>query len=196
MNQLTYGLTILAVPTYHSGAKLDYVGKTFSAGVAVVDSVFAGSKGFFEGDREFDDDIGVEATFSYTGVKGLTVFVGIAHEDTHRRPGVIGDDLFIFNLWASYAINDKVTVAGEFITQDDGGDGWLGFLSYKFNDQFTTAFRISTDHRDAGGSDQKYTVAPTFNVSKNVAIRGEFSLGRGDNFGDYNFYGVQAVFKF
>jgi hypothetical protein len=192
MNQLTYGYTIFAVPAYHSGAKLDFAGKTFSAGLAVVDSIFSGRKGFFEGDREFDDDIGVEATFSYTGVKGLTVFAGIAHEDTHRA----ADKLFIFNLWASYAINDKVTVAGEFITQDDGGDGWLAFLSYKFNDKFTTAFRISTDHRDAGGSDQKYTVAPTITLTPNVSLRGEFSVGRGDNFGDYNFYGVQAVFKF
>jgi len=192
MAQLTYGYTIFAVPAYHSGARLDYTGKTFTAGLAVVDSIFSGRKGFFEGDREFSDDLGLEAIFTYTGMKDVTVFAGIASENTDKST----NEVFIFNLWASYAITPKVTIAGEFITQDDGGDGWLAFLSYKFDSKFSTAFRISTDRRDAGGSDQKYTVAPTFTVSPNLSFRGEFSLGRGDNYGDYKFFGVQAVLKF
>ena len=192
MAQLTYGYTIFAHPAYHSGAKLDYTAKTFSLGLALVDSIFPGRKGFFEGDRDFSDDLGLEATFVYTGLKDVTVFAGIASENTEKAP----HDVFVFNLWASYAVTPKVTIAGEFITQKDGGEGWLAFLSYKFDDKFTTAFRVSTDHRDAGGNDQKFTVAPTYTVSPNLSFRAEYSIGRGDNYGDYSFIGVQAVLKF
>ena len=143
-------------------------------------------------DREFSDDVGIEAMFSYTAVKDLTIFAGIAYEDTDKAPNKVK----IFNLWASYAVNANVTLGGEFITQDDGGTGWLGFLGYKFDDKFSTAFRISTDKRDAGGNDQKYTIAPTYTVSPNLSFRAEYSLGRGDNYGDYSFFGVQAVLKF
>jgi hypothetical protein len=191
MAQLTYGSTIYAVPAYHTGAKVDYSSKTFSAGVAVVDSIFSGPNGFFEGDREYNDDIGVEAMVSYTGIDKLTVFAGIATENTKGA----ADDLFIFNLWASYALSDKVTVAGEFITQNDFMSAWLAFVSYKFSDKVSTAFRISGVDWDAGGKDTKYTVAPTYAFNSNFSLRAELSLNNGDS-GDYTFFGVQAIFKF
>lgn len=191
MAQLTYGSTIFAIPAYHSGVKLDYAGKGFSLGLSVTDSIFSGPRGFFEGDREFDDDVGIEAVLTYTGIEKLTVFAGIASEDTDGAP----DDLFIFDLWASYALTDKVTIAGEFDTQKDVMNGWLAFLSYKFNDKVSTAFRISGVEWDAGGSDTKYTVAPTYTVNSNLSFRGELSLGEGDS-GDYTFVGGQVVFKF
>lgn len=193
MAQLTYGSTIYAIPAYHTGGKIDYSTKTFSLGVAVVDSIFSGPKGFFEGDREYDDDIGFEAIATYTGIEKLTVFAGIASEDTAGA----ADSLFIFDLWAQYALTDKVTIAAEFDTQKDTMDGWLAFLSYKFNDNFSTAFRISGNHWDAGGSDTKYTIAPTYTVNSNLSFRAEFSAGDGDGpAGDYTFVGGQVVFKF
>jgi hypothetical protein len=191
MAQLTYGYTIFAVPAYHTGAKLDYSTKVFSVGLAAVDSVFGGSKGFFEGDREYSDDIGLEAVFSYTGIKNLTLFGGIASEDTHNA----ANKLLIFDLWASYAVSDKLTIAGEVDLQEDVGEGWLAFLSYKFDNKFSTAFRLSGFHADGGGKDTKWTVAPTFALSANALLRAEFSLGEGDVYGDYKFYGVQAVLK-
>lgn len=192
MAQLTYGSTIFAIPAYHTGAKLDYASKTFSLGLAVVDSIFSGPRGFFEGDREYDDDIGLEAIATYTGIDKLTVFVGIATENTAGA----ADDLFIFDIWASYALSDKVTIAAEFDTQNDVMSGWLAFLSYKFTDKFSTAFRVSGVSWDAGGDDTKYTVAPTYTINGNFALRGEFSLGEGDGLGDYTFAGAQIVFKF
>lgn len=192
MAQLTYGSTIFAIPAYHSGAKLDFSTKTFSLGVAVVDSVFSGPRGFFEGDREFSDDLGIEVIATYTGIDKLTVFAGIASEDTD---GVGASDVFVFDLWASYALSDKVTIAVEYDMQDDVMKGWLGFLSYKFSDTFSTAFRVSGVSWEAGGDDKKYTVAPTYTISSNVALRGEFSIGEGDS-GDYTFAGAQVIFKF
>ena len=190
MAQLTYGSTIYAIPAYHTGAKLDYSSKTFSLGVAVVDSIFSGPNGFFEGDREYSDDIGIEAIATYTGIDKLTVFVGIASEDTDGA----ADSLFIFDVWASYNVTDKLTIAGEFDTQSDTMTGWLAFANYKFSDNFSTAFRISGVDWDGGGNDTKYTIAPTYTVNSNLSFRAEYSIGTGDN--EYDYVGGQIVFKF
>ena len=196
MAQLTYGSTIYPIPAYHTGGKLDFSTKTLSLGLAVVDSIYSGTKGFFEGDRDFSDDVGIEAVATYTGIDKLTLFAGIASEDTDGPPGT--SDIFVFDLWASYALSDKVTIAGEFDTSQDVGTGWLAFLSYKFNDKFSTAFRVSGwewDQAAGGGRETKYTVAPTVTLSPNFSIRGEVSFGD-KTAGDYTFYGVQGVFKF
>lgn len=192
MTQLTYGSTIFAIPAYHTGAKLDYSTKTFSLGLAVVDSVFSGPRGFFEGDREFSDDIGFEAIATYTGIDKLTIFAGIASEDTDKA----ANDTFVFDLWASYAVTDKVTIAAEYDKQNHVMDGWLAQLGYKFTDKFSTIFRVSgVNWKNGGGDDTKYTIAPTYTINSNFALRAEFSLGEGDS-GDYNFVGGQVIFKF
>lgn len=197
MNQLTYGSTIFAIPAYHTGARLDYSSKTFSAGVAAVDSVFSGRKGFFEGDREYSDDVGFEAQVTYTGIEKLTVFAGIAYEDSDAdSANPTGEKVKIFDLWASYAVNDKLTIAGEFDTQDNVGDGWLAFASYKFTPQVTVAARISgANYEDARGDELKYTIAPTVTINSNFAVRAEISKVDAD-FGDATFFGIQGVFKF
>ena len=192
MAQLTYGYTIFAVPAYHTGAKFDYATKTFSIGVSVVDSIYGGANGFFEGDREYSDDIGFEVAATYTGIDKLTVFAAIASENTYKA----ANSLFIFDLWASYALSDKVTIAAEYDTQNDYMSGWLTFLSYKFSDHFSTAFRISGVSWDASGSDTKYTIAPTYTINNNLFLRAEYSLGQGDVQGDYNYIGAQIGFKF
>jgi hypothetical protein len=192
MTQLSYAL-ISGIPAYHTGAKVDFSGEGFSVGVAVVDSIFSHptKPTFFEGDREYDEDVGVEVMFSYTGIDKLTVFAGIASEEDEQT----NSDIFVFDLWASYAVSDKVTIAGEFAVNEDVADTWLAFLSYKFSDKVSTIFRISGAELDAGGSDMKYTVAPTYSFNDNLALRAEYSIGEGDS-GDYNFAGVQVVFKF
>lgn len=199
MTQLTYGSTIYAIPGYHSGVKFDYTSGPLTAGVSVVDSIFHGARGFFEGDREFDDDVGVEAIVSYTGIEKLTIFAGIATENTEGA----ADDLFIFDLWASYAVTDKLTLAAEYDVQEDVMQGWLLFAGYKFTDKFSTIFRVSgvewednpSTVVDESGDDAKFTVAPTLAINSNFSLRGEVSVGEGDS-GDYTFLGAQVVFKF
>jgi hypothetical protein len=190
MAQLSYGSTIFAVPAYHTGAKIDYAGKGFTLGLAAVDSVFLGSKGFFEGDREFDDTIGYELIATYTGIDKLTIFAGLATENIKG-----GNDVMVYDLWASYALSSTVTIAGEIDTQDDVGDAWLAFLSYKSSDKVSTAFRVSGISRDNGMDDSRYTVAPTYTINANLSVRAEFSLLEGDS-GDGTFFGVQALLKF
>lgn len=196
MAQITYGSTIFAIPAYHTGAKLDYATKTFSIGVAGVDSVFGNpyGNGFFEGDREFGDDIGWEAIATYTGIEKLTIFAGMAYENDEQT----GMDVRVYDIWASYALTDKLTIAGEWDKMDNVGDAWLAFLSYKFHNMFSTAFRVSGADFDAGGEETKYTVAPTFTINSNFSVRAEYThavrdAALGD---DHDFVGVQVLFKF
>jgi hypothetical protein len=191
MAQLSYGSTIFAVPAYHTGAKIDYTGKGFTLGFAAVDSVFPGAKGFFEGDREFDDTIGYELIGTYTGIDKLTVFAGIATENIKKG----GKDVMVYDLWASYALSSTVTIAGEVDKQDDVGEAWLAFLSYKSSDQVSTAFRVSGISRDNGMDDMRYTIAPTYTINANLSVRAELSMLTGDS-GDGTFFGVQALLKF
>ncbi len=191
MTQLSYAL-ISGIPAYHTGAKVDYAGEGFGVGLAVVDSIFGHPTKpvFFEGDREYDD-IGIEAMFSYTGIDKLTLFAGFAYEEDENT----ATDIFVFDLWASYAISDTVTIAGEYTINDNVANSWLALLSYKFNDKFSTIFRISGADWDGGGDDMKYTIAPTYTINDNLALRAEVSVGEGDS-GDYTFLGGQVVFKF
>lgn len=195
MAQLTYGSTIYAIPAYHSGVKLDYTGKGFTLGLSLTDSIFSGPRGFFEGDREFDDDIGIEAIATYTGIDKLTLFAGIATENTDGA----AKDLFIFDFWASYAVSDKLTIAGEIDTNNNNGAadyvGWLAFASYKFSDKVSTAFRISGASKGPFGDETKYTIAPTYTINSNLSLRAEFSASSND-VDDYTFVGGQVVFKF
>lgn len=193
MTQLTYGSTIFAIPAYHSGVKLDYSTKTFSLGFAAVDSVFSGPRGFFEGDREFGDDIGYEAIATFTGIEKLTIFAGIASENTYKA----ANNLFVFDLWASYAVTDKLSLAAEVDIQDDVMNAWLVSAGYKFNDKFSTAFRISRVNWDMGGGNEtKYTIAPTYTIDSNFSLRAEVSAGDVSTGQDYTFVGGQVVFKF
>lgn len=196
MAQITYGSTIFAIPAYHTGGKLDYATKTFSLGLAVVDSVFGNpyGNGFFEGDREYGDDLGWEAIATYTGIPKLTIFAGVAAEDDEHT----GADVMVYDVWASYALTDKLTIAGEWDKMDDVGDGWLAFLSYKFSDMFSSAFRVSGAKFDAGGDETKYTVAPTVTFSPNLSLRAEYTMAKRDAVlgDDYDFVGVQVLFKF
>lgn len=191
MTQISYAL-ISGIPAYHTGAKLDYTGKGFTLGVAAVDSVFGGPKGFFEGDREYDDTIGYEVVGTYTGIDKLTVFGGIATENIKGG----GTDVAVYDLWASYALSDTISIAGEYTKNTDVANSWLAFLSYKSSDKVSTIFRISGQSRvGGGGDDMSYTIAPTYTINANLSIRGEVTMLDGDS-GDATLFGIQGVFKF
>lgn len=193
MTQISYGLTT-GIPAYHTGAKLDFTSGPVTFGVAVVDSIMPDGSGFIEGDMDFDDDVGIEAMLSYTGIDKLTLFAGFAAEDVDGA-----GDLFTLDLWASYAVTDKFTLAGEYAYHKDPAGGktnsWILFGSYAIDSNWSIVGRISGSNIKGGEDDMKYTIAPTYTINDNLAVRAEVSLGEGDS-GDYTFFGVQAVFKF
>jgi hypothetical protein len=189
MTQLTYGL-ISGIPAYHSGVKLDYAQETFSTGVAFVDSVNPGP-GFYRGDGEFSDDVGMEAFFSYTGIEKLTIFTGIGYENTDG----LGDKVIVWDLWASYAVTDQLTIAGEIAYNNNVAKSWLAFAQYSFTPSFSIIGRVSGIDYDAGGNAHKVTVAPTYVINEHFSVRAEYSK-TWDVGPNSDFFGVQGVFRF
>lgn len=204
MTQLTYanGDVLGIIPGYHSGIRLDYSDDVGAAGVAVVDSIYGG-EGFFKGDAEVKKNIGLEAFYSYKGVKDLTIWTGIAYEG-EEGPTNPTHDIFVWDLWASYNLTKEAAVAAEYAVKDGGKGGrgynWLGLFSYAFTDKISGIARISGQDTDLGeplSEFTRYTLCPTYTLTANLSVRAEYSYTdykAGDLEG--HFFGVQGIFKF
>ncbi|OAM91300.1 porin [Termitidicoccus mucosus] len=199
-------LEIAPIPAYHSGVKVVYSDDAWSAGVAFLDSVYGGLKG----DGEVEDNFGVEAFFSFTGVEKLTLFGGIAFqsEDDDPTDGYTSPEIMTFNFWASYEISDKWLVAGEFTFSDQkdymDGYNWLALAKYAITPKISAVFRVSgedVDYEDPIETDPsflKFTLAPAYTITDNLSVTAEVSYY---DYKDYVvkddvFVGVQAIFKF
>ncbi len=199
MDQLTYanGDFLGVIPGYHSGLKLDYSDDTLGYGLAVVDSVYSKAGGF-KGDGELKRNGGFEGYVTYKGIKDLTLWTGFAYDtEGNYNP----HSIFVWNLWASYAVSSQLRVAGE-VALKDGGEGdkgynWLAFANYSFSDKFSTAFRLSGEDIKDGASFTKYTLAPSYAVTPNLVVRAEYSFQDYKDFSadSANFIGVQTLFK-
>jgi hypothetical protein len=195
MMQLTYANGMGAIPAYHNGIKVDYSTDVFGAGFNISDSI-RGGDGFWTGDEEFSDDQGYEGYVVYKGVEKLTVWAGFAYENTDDL-GL--EDFVTYDLWASYDLTDKLTIAGEIAYHDSGPNGFagLGLLKYAFTDKFSTVLRFGIDEYKSGGSDTyRYTFAPTYAFCESFLVRGEVTFSDTFEDGDTVFSGIQAVAKF
>jgi hypothetical protein len=186
---------------YGTGAKIDYTTKTYSTGFSVRDSI-DGSGNFQEGDGDFSDELGYEAYFLYSGIEKLTVFLGAGYEDTKG-----GAEIQTYNVWASYAITDKLTLAAEYANKKDiTSYSWLTQASYAVNDSVSVAARLTG--KDSSGTDASttppsqrgeafgYGLASTYTLSKNFAIKGEVTKFENNTSADTFSYAVQGLFKF
>lgn len=200
MTQLTYAnSTTGGVPAYHTGVKLDYSTDVWGAGFNISDSVRGPS--FWEGDGDWDNGLGYEAYAVFKGVEKLTIWGGVAFDDTENAP-----DFVSYDLWASYDLTDKLTVAGEIIYSNntlsgaDSAVGGLAFLKYAFTEQFSTVLRFGIDEVSSTApavtapDNYKYTISPTYVFNEHFLVRGEVSYT--DSANDVFFSGVQALVKF
>jgi hypothetical protein len=192
---ISYGLSNYASP-WATGAKVDYSGEGFSTGISVRDSQIVGGEGFFEGDGEFANDIGYEAYFLYTGVEKLTLFFGAGFEDVDDED--IGG-ILTTNVWASYAVSEKVSVAAEYANvEDNSKNSWLLQTSYAVSEAVSVAGRLTGFDGDKGVADGfGYGLASTYTISPNFSVKGEvtttdFNSGESDVFS----YAIQGLFRF
>jgi len=187
-----------AIPGYHSGVKIDYSDKEWGYGAAILDAVYGATA--LKGDGELRKGQGYEGYVTYKGISDLTVFLGGAYDNnspTTRK------NVTAYDLWVSYKIDAKNTVAAELAARDGGartdkGYNWLFEDVYSFTDKVSTAFRFSgEDDQDAHGRFVKYTVAPGIALTKDLTVRAEFSQidGKGTTPKSTSF-GVQAYVKF
>jgi hypothetical protein len=243
MDQLTYGPAV-GIPAYHSGIKADYSiplgGKdskeSVAFGFAVLDSLGGGDN--YAGDGKLNH-IAFEACVTYVGLGGdLTVFAGLGY-DSGNEAGTLWfaedpDDEdtayfafnskseVVFDLWASYQLNEKLKVAAEFSYHNleynglghDERVALLLFGQYTISDKISAVVRGgATLHDNSIGHQVQWqaTIAPTYKVSDYLRFRAELTYytGGSKTFGDgygYNesghrtrngiFLGAQAVFSF
>lgn len=204
MDQITYanGQFLAPIPGYHSGIRLDYSNDTSGAGIALVDSVYSPYNAT-KGDGELKHNGGVEAFYSFKGIKDVTLWAGVAYDS---KGGFQPHDVIMLDFWASYQVSKALRIAGEYAHKDDGdvvatGYNWLGFLDYSFTDKVSAAFRVSGEKLDSatgGASFTKYTFAPAVALTGNLTVRAEYSYTDYSNaaWDSASFVGVQAVFKF
>ncbi len=200
MMQLTYAnVGVGAIPAYHTGVKMDYATDTIGAGFSVSDSIRGGKDGFWGGDGEWSDSVGLEGYVVYKGIEKLTVWTGFGYE-INDDAALAGADWQTYDLWVSYDVSDKLTIAGEIAYHDnrvvEGVQG-LALAKYAFTDKFSLVGRFGIDEVNSGGADNyKYTVAPTYVFNDHFLVRGELSFNDSIPDGDSLFSGVQALLKF
>lgn len=198
MTQLTYANAgVGAIPAYHTGVKVDYTTDTIGAGFGISDSIRGGKDGFWGGDGEFSDSVGFEGYVVYKGIDKLTVWSGFGYE-WNDDVAFAGADWQTYDIWASYELTDKLTVAAEIAYHDnrvtEGVQG-LAFAKYAFTDKFSMVGRFGIDEVNTGGTDNyKYTVSPTYVINEHLLVRAELSYS--DNVNDALFSGVQALLTF
>jgi hypothetical protein len=185
-----------AIPAYHSGIKVDFSNSAWGYGGALLDSVY--NTTYLKGDGELKKGQGFEGYLTYKGVTDLTIFAGAAFDN---QSSVSGKDIVTYNVWASYKVDAKTTVAAEYAERDGGtadkGYNWLFLANYQFTDKVNTAFRVSGEKdRDAGSKFVRYTVAPGIALTKDLTVRAEYSRQDTQGGADANFFGVQAYLKF
>lgn len=199
MSQMSYANNFLgAIPAYHTGIKFEYTTDVFGAGFNVSDSI-RGGDGFWSGDEDYGNGLGYEAYVVYKGIDKLTLWGGVAFDTSDDIEGVPVEDFVTYDVWASYALTDKMTVAGELAYSDNGvtyGMQGLAFLQYAFTDKFSTVFRFGYDNVETVDvTGYKYTIAPSYAFNEHFTLRGEVSYTDVED-ADILFTGVQALLKF
>lgn len=202
MDQISYanGQFLAPIPGYHSGVRLDISSETSAFGFALLDSVYSPYSAL-KGDGELKENQGLEAFYSYKGIKDVTLWAGAAYD---TKGGFQPHDVLMFDFWASYQATKELRLAGEWVHKDGGrgasGYNWLLFADYSFTQKFSTAFRLSGEEMDDGGpSLTKYTIAPGVAVTEHLTVRGEYSFIDYNRYAGANsasYFGIQGIFKF
>lgn len=214
MLQISYANDFVAyIPAYHTGVKIESSSESYSAGVAVVDSVY--NSVFWEGDGDLENGPGFEAYFTLKG-KSFTGFAAVAYEkndesfDDGETVFDLDSDTVTLDLWGQYVIN-STTLAAEACwsstnsdIEDSEGYFWLVLAKQPLTESVSLVGRVSggTIDYDTIGDDPefyKYTVAPTVALTPNLDLVAELTYTdyQGDTGTDSaTFVGVQGRFKF
>ncbi len=197
MLQLTYANPTAAyIPAYHTGIKVENSTETYTIGVSASDSLYGPA--YYKGDGDLNNGVGLEAYFTYKGIKDFTLFAGLGYDTGNDAD----TKAFVADVWAQY-VTGKLTFAGEFCygSSDYEGapnaDGYfvLGLVKYQVDDKWAATFRLSAGEGEANDDFVRATFAPTYAVTKNLDIVGEYSYTDYED-ADANYFGVQARFKF
>lgn len=197
MLQISYANALGAfIPAYHSGVRFDYAGEGFSAGVAVLDSVYGPA--YYQGDRDLDNGLGFEGFLKFTA-GSWTTFAAIAFDGDD-----IGGDQTTYDIWTQYVLG-KTTLAAEYCFSDIDrvGDGhfWLLLAMQSFG-KWSVTGRLSGGEDDTvapGAKFSKYTISPAITLTDNLGFLFEYSWTKYKNtlaLDNQSYLAGQFVFKF
>ncbi len=211
MTQLTYawstpqGFGVANIPAYHSGVKIEHGDDSYSVGVAVLDSIDGPS--YSKGDGDLKNGPGIEAYFTYKGVKNLTVFLGGYLENNTG----IDDKKTSLDLWAQYVLGDTTFAAEASTRKDDYAVGssdlksnfWLVEVQQAIDKTWAVTARVSgvntkTQSVTKKPSGTTFTIAPAVTLTPNLSVVFEYSYTSYKNLtlDKGSFIAAQARFKF
>jgi hypothetical protein len=190
-----YDLTSV-IPLYNEGVKLETVSDQGWLAVSLQNEVWSGfGPGNINGDA-----IGLEVQAGFTGKQGLTAVIGYAGQDTQGNANPNGE---IYNIWVSYESGPLILAAeyndfahaGE---KDKTGDSVMVLGRYAINENSSITGRYSEENLDDGRGAEKWSVAPQYSFTDNLAGRIEYS--RTDYVGigvdEVDFFALEAMFTF
>jgi hypothetical protein len=203
MTQITYSPvtvgTLGSIPAYHTGVRYDYSEKTYTIGLAALDSVYS-PYGIDKGDGELLHNAGFEGYYKYTGMTDLTLWAGFAYD---TKGGFQPHNVLTLDFWAEYKFTKDATGAVEYCNKDGGdfskGYTWLAYLDYSVTDKISWVFRIGEEQlkgKTAGSDFTQYTIGPAYKLSDNLTVRAEYSYYDYKGGASKSLVGLQGVFKF
>ncbi len=197
MLQLSYANPTAAyIPAYHTGIKVEAATDAYSIGFGVSDSLYGPT--YYKGDGDLNNGLGLEAYFTYKAIKDFTLFAGVGYDSGNDD----GTKSVVADVWAQY-VTGKFTFAAEYCygssdyTDSARGEGYfvLGLVKYQVDEKWAATFRVSAGEGEADDNFVRGTVAPSYAVTKNLDLVGEYSYTDYEDVG-IHFVGVQARFKF
>jgi hypothetical protein len=182
MAQVTYAYTQFnPVPAYHTGVKLDYSTATYGTGFAVVDNLYGTDSSLRK--------VGLEAYFTYKGIKDTTIWFGAA-DDTENKAA-------FYDLWASYALSKTDSIAFEYIKAESVGTEGLIAYTKALSAKWSLTSRISECSPTGGHSNEKYTLSPSYTLNDHFIVRAEVSYSSAYGATPSSTYvAAQSIFKF
>jgi hypothetical protein len=205
-----FSFSVPNIPGYHSGVKVETGNDSYSAGIAVLDSVDpVFLKGVpSKGDGDLKNGPGVEAFFTYKGVKDLTLFAGATFEPNSS----IDTKISCIDVWGQYVLGDTTFAAEYSIRKQDVQNSsadtdyafWLLEVQQAIDKKWAITARlsgVSAKYKAASTRDPsaiKLTLAPSVTLTANLSILFEYSYTdyKDSGLDKSHFLGTQARFKF
>ncbi len=186
------------IPLYNDGIKLEAVSDQGWLAISLLEEVW---DGFGPGNID-DGALGLEIQAGFTGQQGFTAVVGYGGQDT----GDTKANAEIFNVWVSYESGPLILAAeyNDFSNagrEGNTGDSMMVLARYAINEKTSITGRYSEENLDSGGGEaQKWTVAPHYSFTDNLAGRIEFSridyTNNPSGKEEVDYLAVEAMFTF
>ena len=181
---------------YNDGVKLEAVTEQGWLAVSLVDEVWTdyGPGNINEG------ALGLELQAGFTGQNGFTAVIGYGGQDT----GEGTPNAELYNIWVSYETG-ALTLAAEYNDYENAGaagnsgDSLMGLARYALNEKSSITGRYSEENLNDGRATEKWTIAPTYSFSDNLAGRIEYSRTEYTgvaNMDEVELFAVEAMFTF